>query len=77
VSAVRVNEARVLATTGGADWWGTFRRIYGEEGRLATVTASLGGDLVDVACDDAEHAAWLAEHMQAQGVPATAVRVIR
>ena len=39
-------------------------------GRITVVTASIGGDLVHVACDDREQAAWLRDHMaEFGGIP--------
>jgi hypothetical protein len=77
VSAVMVNEAKVFATTGGAAWWSEFRRHFALAGRIRTVTASLGGDLCEVTCDDEKHARWLVEHAVANGVPTSAVKVSR
>lgn len=77
MSGVQVNECRVFVTQRGADWWATFRPYFDRLGRIAVVTASPAGDLVNVACDHDEHARWLANLMQERGIPASAVKVIR
>jgi|HubBroStandDraft_2_1064218.scaffolds.fasta_scaffold16773_2 hypothetical protein len=76
-AGVEVSEAVIWATQRGADWWTDFRRRYEPAGRVTVVTPSVGGDLVRVACDDAEDAAWLRGHMLAEGIPARAVRTLR
>ena len=75
MSAVRVNEAKVFATTSGADWWAVFS-IH-QHARLTPVVVSMGGNLVDVACEDEDHATWLAAEMVGRGIPQGAVKVIR
>lgn len=75
--AVRVNECLVLATEKGADWWVWFRWAMEPIGRITVVTASIGGDLVDVACDDRDNADWLAATAVDHGVPKSAVKVVR
>lgn len=72
-AAVEVNECRVFATTMAAEWWALYQHLHRD--RITIVTPSLAGSLCTVACDDREHAEWLAAHMVEQGVPRTAVRV--
>lgn len=69
---VIVNECRVFATRDAADWWSLFR-LRGPVSRFRIVTASLGGDLVAVACDDREHADWLSSTLIENGVPKSAI----
>lgn len=74
---VEVNECRALATQRGADWWIHFRNYYERMGRIRVITASIGGDLVAVACDDQDHATWLRDLVIRQGVSESAVKVRR
>lgn len=72
---VEVSECRVLATARGAAWWSLFRLRMEPAGRITVITPSLGGDLVHVACDDQEHARWLAGHMHEHaGIPASTAK---
>ena len=74
--AIEVNEARIFATGGRTDWWSTFRARTRR--RITTVTPSVGGDLVRVACDDREDAVWLRDHMVDAGeIPVTAMQIVR
>lgn len=75
--AVRVQETRVFATERGRDWWLAFSEVYERTDRITFVSLSLGGAVCDVACDDEEHARWLAQHMEVQGIPKSALKVIR
>jgi hypothetical protein len=74
---VEVNEGVIDITQQGATYWHWFRAIYDRAGRLReTKAACIVGGLVEVACDDDEHAKWLAAHMvENGGIPRTAVRV--
>lgn len=74
-AAVEVNECRVYATSQGGDWWTWFTFAHKNNGRITVLKPSLVGALCSVACDDAEHAKWLADHMVENGVPKSAVRV--
>lgn len=76
-AAVRVNEVVVNLYTSRdtANWWALFRARDTAE-RFTTITASIPGDLVDVACDDRTDAEWLRDHMIERGIPKTAVKVI-
>jgi hypothetical protein len=75
VTAVRVTEPVITATQMGIDWWLDFRRFH-VPGRFTVVEASLAGEVVDVACDDREHADWLAAEMVRNGIPKRGVRVL-
>jgi hypothetical protein len=72
---VEVNEARIYATRRGLDWWVAFRVSLASTTRITVLLASVGGDLVDVACDSSGDAAWLLDHMISEGVPAHALKV--
>lgn len=75
MTAVRVNEIKVFATRTAADWWAMYR-LRGPDNRFAVVTATIGGEVVDVACDDREHAEQLLELMVERGVPRTALSIV-
>lgn len=77
MTAVEVNEAKILATRGGAAWWLEFRCRFEPTGRIEVVTASIGGDLVKVKCDDRDDANWLLGHAVSRGVPRSALKVKR
>lgn len=73
---VQVNEAKVSATTQGADWWFMFRRRFDAAGRIADWNLSPVGGYAAVACDDEDGARWLAGHMIGHGgLPNAAVTV--
>lgn len=76
---VEVNEGVVEATTQGAIWWHTFRARFEGSGRLReTKRPCVIGGVVEVACDDQEHAKSLAATMVDVGkLPRGAVRVRR
>ena len=75
---VEVNECQVFATTSGAGWWIKFREVHDRTGRIADRVISLGGNLCHVACDDKDHATWLAGVMVTDhGLPGSSVRVRR
>jgi hypothetical protein len=74
-AAVEVNEAKIFATRGGSDWWLMFRSRFEPIDRIKVITASLGGDRVEVQCDDREHADWLLAHAVGNGVPQSALKV--
>lgn len=73
-AVVEVNEVAIFATRMGSDWWVLFRSR--QENRIDVVKGSIG-DLVHVRCDDREHADWLANHMLAQGIPKSAIKIPR
>jgi hypothetical protein len=73
---LEVNEARLFSIGGEPlRWWLDFRHRYEPIGRVQIVTASMGGDLLRVKCDDREHAEWLLDHAVQQGIPKSAVKV--
>ena len=73
---VEVNEAAVFATRASAAWWAMYRQVNDRIGRITDTVVSLGGNRSEVACDDREHADWLAAHMVERiGLPKSAVRV--
>jgi hypothetical protein len=76
-AAVRLNEAVVNLYTPRetANWWALFR-AHGPVERFTTVTTSIPGDVVDVACDDRTDAEWLRDHMIEQGIPKTAIKIL-
>lgn len=76
---VEVNEGVVEATTRGADWWYTFRSRFEDTGRIhETKRSCVIGGVVEVACDDEEHATSLADTMVEVGeLPRGAVCVKR
>ena len=77
-AALRVNEVMVncYAPREASGWWALFR-AHGPASRFTTVTASIPGDLVDVACDDAEHAELLRDLLIEHGIPRTAIKLIK
>jgi hypothetical protein len=75
--AVRVQETRIFATRLAWEWWTDFLSRHDGTGRLTVVAQTVGGGVVDVACDDEEHARWLAAHMESQGIPRAGLKVVR
>lgn len=73
IAFVEVNECRIWAVARGAEWWNLFRIRSGP--RVTTVTTSIAGDLVHVACDSKEDAEWLTAHMVGEGIPKSAAVV--
>ena len=78
MSAVRVEEPRTLTygSRAAADWWVLFR-LRMPASRFTVVKSGFPGDIVDVACESAEDAEWLAARMVEVGVPKAALKVIR
>lgn len=76
---VEVNEARVIAAASESanNTWAAFRSRSEGSGRLAVVTASIGGDRVRVACEDLVHARMLRSSLVRSGLPESAVAVGR
>lgn len=74
---VEVNEAKVTSTELGAIWWQMYRLRFKDTGRITDRCVTPVGGYATVACDDEDSASWLADHMAAMGLPATAVRVKR
>jgi hypothetical protein len=77
VSALRVNEIAALTytTREAANWWALYR-ARGPVERFTIVKSYIPGDVVDVACDDRQDAEWLRNHLIAQGIPKSALKVI-
>lgn len=73
---VEVNECKVFATASGARWWEMFRIRFKDTDRITDVKVSLGGNLCHVAAGSREDADWLVDSMAAQGLPASALRVL-
>ncbi|TCO57169.1 hypothetical protein [Actinocrispum wychmicini] len=77
-AAVEVNECRVWATKLGEGWWNTFMRRFADTPRATVLTPSVAGNLWRIACEDIDHARWLAAHMiDIGGLPKSAVRAVR
>lgn len=71
---VEVNETKVNATQIGHEWWYLFRAVQPTE-RFRDHMPNPQGAMVEVACNDAEHAGWLAAHLVAEGgLPRHAVK---
>lgn len=73
-TVVEVNECCVFATTLGANWWVQYLLANPPE-RFTVIRASIGGDLVHVACDNRDDAVRLRDHMIESGLPMRAVHV--
>lgn len=54
-------------------WWELYRLRMAD--RLTTVAVRMPGDLVDIACDDRDHATWLAQKLRSLGVPQVSLKV--
>ena len=76
-AVVEVNECHVFAVSGApAEYWAAVRGRYEPVGRITILVASVGSDRVQVACDDRDHADWLAHHLaEYGGLPKSAVKV--
>lgn len=76
-TVVEVNECHVFAVSDApAEYWAAYRGRYEAVGRINVLVASVGGDRVQVACDDRDHADWLANHLvEHGGLPKSAVKV--
>ena len=74
-AVLEVNEAKVLATGCGVSWWLDYRSRFERIERIKILTASIGGDRVEVVCDDREHAEWLRGQAVSKGVPRSALKV--
>lgn len=75
-AVVEVNECLIWATKLGAEWWESFSARYAQSGRLTVITPSVAGNRWSVACDDMDHARWLAGQAIAfGGVPKAAIKV--
>ncbi|MEW2636434.1 hypothetical protein AB0903_33560 [Streptomyces sp. NPDC048389] len=78
MTALRVNEVMVncYSPREAANWWALYR-AHGPAERFTTITAAIPGDLVDVACDDRDHAESLRDDLITRGIPRTALKVIK
>lgn len=75
MSAVEVDETKVMSQVSGRDWWVDFRRTQ-HPSRITTVKPGVIGDTVRVACEGDEHARDLAAtFMEHAGMPRTAIKV--
>lgn len=74
-AALEVNECLVNATAHGSDWWTWYRHQMRDTTRLTIIQATLGGDVVSVACEDREHALWLRALAIGAGIPRSALKV--
>ncbi|MEV6696275.1 hypothetical protein AB0M68_03805 [Streptomyces sp. NPDC051453] len=54
-------------------WWELFRSRMPD--RITAVEVRMPGDLVDIACDDREQAAWLHAEFRGRGVPLRSLTV--
>ena len=79
--ALRVEEITALTYTSRetAEWWIRYRD-HGPVARFVPVPVpgrvGFPGQLVDVLCDDREHAEWLRSHMIARGIPRSALKIV-
>ncbi|MGW3594972.1 hypothetical protein [Streptomyces sp. NPDC005167] len=74
-AALRVDEgalAQFASREGAANWELMRHRM---PGRFATVAVRVPGDLVEVTCDDRDHAAWLSSLLHSWGIPKSALTV--
>jgi len=75
---VQVNECRLNATRKGAQWWFWYRNMCDRSTNPCMVlTSTLGGEVVFLSRESREDAEWIATFMLSEGVPASAVRVMR
>lgn len=74
-AVLEVNEAKVLACASGVSWWLEFRSRFEPIDRIKVITASIGGDRVEVQCDDDDHADWLLTLAVSKGIPRSALKV--
>lgn len=77
MAGVRVNEAVVnlYCPRETSNWWALFR-ARGPASRFSVITATIPGDLVEVACEDREDAALFRDLLIEQGVPKTALKIV-
>lgn len=69
-----VNECRATASQRGAEIIASFRKRFEGSGRIEVILASVGGDLIAIACDSECHAHMLRHSLAAAGVPDSAMR---
>lgn len=77
MAALRVNEIVVYlhCQRATANWWALYR-AHGPASRFTIITPAIPGDLVEVACEDAEDAESLRDLLMERGIPRTALKVI-
>lgn len=77
MAGLRVNEVVVnlYCPREAANWWALYR-AHGPASRFTTITPAIPGDLVEVACEDAEDAEWLRELLIERGIASTALKVV-
>ena len=75
-ATLRVDEGALalFASREGAARWELMRHLMPE--RFSTVAVRMPGDLVDVTCDDRDHATWLSNLLHTWGVPRASLKVI-
>ena len=76
---VEVNEVRINAVRGdGARWWYWYRAMA-ERSKLPprVLAQTLGGDVVLLEQLTLRDAEWIADYMVSQGVPKSAVKVLK
>lgn len=77
MSHVEVSTARIEAVGGEqARQWFDYSVWLQGLGRLHTVSATLGGEIVQVSCFDTEDAYGCADVLVRLGIPASAVKVV-
>ncbi len=74
--ALQVNECRIFGSNHAALEWVNYR-LMGPEHRFEVVNSTIGGEVVNVVCDDEEHAKRLMSHMIEKGVPKCALKIVR
>lgn len=73
---VFVNEASIIATGQGVEWWANFTSRFETTNRMTCLKPSVGGSMWHVKCDSQQDAEWLAWEMtEVNGIPKRAVKV--
>ncbi|MEU1433997.1 hypothetical protein ABZ438_07850 [Streptomyces sp. NPDC005786] len=74
-AVLRVDETALgqFATRDGAQRWELMRHRMPD--RFTTVAVRMPGDLVDITCDDRDHAQWLSTLLHSWGVPKSALKI--
>ncbi|MEX5711892.1 hypothetical protein AB1484_27255 [Parafrankia sp. FMc6] len=72
---IEVNETAILMSGNHAlaTWWIGYRARADKTGRVEVLTSGIG-DLLRIACEDADEAEWLAGRLIDKGVPKARVR---
>jgi len=73
---VEVNEVHITlyASRDTANWWATYRQHF-DTARFTEVNSCLIGDLVQVACENRDHAQWLHDLLIEKGVAKAALKI--